>query len=110
MKPYDNIVEKDYWLKLMEENTTLQSLLKSVSIPLLCTYSSDLFKKFDDETRTEFVKAYEKEVRELKNYFDAKNDHSLKTSLNIILLLFPVRCKNELVKRMHEKLYKLQGI
>jgi len=110
LKPYDNIVEKDYWLKLMDQNTTLLNLLKSVSIPLLCTYSSDLFKEFDDETRSEFIEAYEKEVRELKKYFDAINDHPLKTSLNIILLLFPVRCKNELVKRMHEKLHQLQVI
>jgi len=108
LKPYDNIVEKDYWLELMDQNTTLLSLLESVSIPLLCTYSSDLFKEFDDETRSDFINAYEKEVRELKEYFDAKNDHPLKTSLNIILLLFPVRCKKELVKRMHEKLYRLQ--
>ena len=110
LKPYDNIVEKDYWLELMDENTTLLNLLESVSIPLLCTYSSDLFRKFDDENRKEFVEAYEKEVRKLKKYFDTKNDHPLKTSLNIVLLLFPVRCKNELVRKMHEKLYQLQVI
>lgn len=109
LKPY-NIAKKEYWLKLMDQNTTLISLLKSVSIPLLCTYSSGLFKKFNDETQSDFLKAYEKEVRELKEYFDDKNDHPLKTSLNIILLLFPVRCKNELVKSMHEKLYELQAI
>ena len=110
LKPYDNIVEKDHWLELMDQHTTLLDLLESVSIPLLCTYSSNLFTKFDDETQLEFIDAYEKEVRELKEYFDEKNDHSLKTSLNIILLLFPVKCKNELVRRMHEKLYHLQGI
>lgn len=110
IKPYDNIENKDYWLKLMDENTKLSTICKSVNIPLLCTYSSTLFTKFDDEYLPQFVKEYEQEVRNLKKYFDEKNDHPLKTNLNVILLLFPVQCKKNLVKKMHEKLTYLQGI
>lgn len=110
IRPYDNIAEKEKWLKLIDENTKLLTLFQSISIPLLCTYSSDLFKKFDNETLVDFLTEYETEVRELKKYFDTNNDHPLKTKLNIILLLFPVKCKNKLVKKMHERLFLLQGI
>jgi len=110
LKHLDNIPEKEYWLKLMDQHTKLSDVLSAVTIPLLCTYSSDNFKKYNDETSTAFIKDYESEVRGLKDYFDKHNDHPLKTELNIILLLFPVRCKNELVKRMHEKLDHLQRI
>ncbi len=94
----------------MDKNTKLTDLFKSITIPLVCTYTSDNFTKYDDENLQEFIEDYEKEVRELKKYFDENNDHPLKTNLNIILLLFPVKCKNELVRRMHKKLYLLQEI
>ena len=110
VKLLDNIPEKEYWLDLMDKNTKLSDLLKTVKIPLLCTYSSENFKKFNDEAKKEFIEAYEKEVNDLKKYFDDNNDHPLKTNLDIILLLFPVPCKIELVKRLHKKLHRLQMI
>lgn len=110
IKPYVNIPEKDYWLDLMDKNTKLSDVFSSVTVPLVCTYTSDNFTKYDDETLKEFIDEYEKEVRGLKRYFDQHNDHPLKTKLNIILLLFPVRSKNELVRRMHKKLHRLQVI
>lgn len=110
IEPYDNIPEKDEWLNLMDGKTKLKDKLNSVTIPLLCTYSSDNFSKHNDEDLEEFIEDYEREVRNLKARFDAKNDHTLKTNLNIILLLFPVKCKNELIRRMHNKLYTMQGL
>jgi hypothetical protein len=112
VKLYENssFPEREYWLDLMHRNTKMIDLLNSVSIPLLCTYSSENFTKYDDEKCAGFIKDYQKEIRKLKRYFDENNDHLLKSDLNIILLLFPVRSKNELVKGMHEKLYHLQTI
>ena len=110
IKPYDNIPEKDYWFNLMDENTKLESVFQSVSIPLVCTYTSNIFSKYHDEHMEEFIEMYENEVRDLKSYFDTNNDHPLKTQLNIILLLFPVKCKNDLVRRMHQKLEIIQQI
>ncbi len=108
IKMLDNIKERDYWLDLMDNETTLSNLFNSVNIPLLCTYTSDLFSKYDDEKIEEFIKSYEKEVNEMKEHFDNKNNHPFKKKLNIILILFPVKCKDELVKRMHKKLSLLQ--
>jgi hypothetical protein len=110
LKLFDNIPEKEHWLEIMDKHTKLSDVLNSVTIPLLCTYSSYNFTKYDNENLQDFVADYEKEVRELKSYFDENCNHPLKTSLNIILLLFPIQCKSKFVKGMHEKLWLMQGI
>ena len=107
---FDEIPDKDCWIKLLESTTTLKEQLKSITIPLLCTYQSAHFTDFDDETSKEFIVAYEKEVRTLKDHFDSKNNHPLKTNLNIILLLFPVQSKKELITKLHKKLKMLQSL
>ena len=103
------IPEKQHWLDLMHQSTKLADVLQSVTIPILCTYTSDNFTNYDEITQ-EFIQAYEQEVRGLKEYFESKNNHPLKTNLNIVLLLFPVQSKDVLVKKMHKKLVTLQGI
>lgn len=110
VKQFDNIPEKDYWLEILDRSTTLSEQLDSITIPLLCTYTSENFSKYDDEELPDFVDDYEREVRELKEYFDKHNDHKLKNRIKIVLILFPVKCKNELVKKLHEKLYLLQKL
>jgi len=103
------IKDRDYWLNLMDERTKLDDLFKSVKIPLLCTYTSDNFSKYDDENLKEFINDYQAEVRSLKQQFE-DNYKPTRNDLDIILLLFPVKSKNELVQRMHRKLYYLQNI
>lgn len=110
IKLFDDIPEKDYWLEVLDQSTTLAEQLKSITIPLLCTYTSENFSKYNDETLEEFIHDYEKEVRDLKEYFDSNNDHKLKARINTILILFPVKCKTELVRRLHEKLSILQMV
>lgn len=110
VKLFDNIPESDYWIDLLSSTTKLSEQLNSINIPLLCTYTSDNFTKYDDETIKQFIDDYTKEVIELKNYFDENNDHPLKNNLNIILLLFPVKCKNTLVRGLHRNLSKMQTI
>lgn len=103
---WSNIANKDYWLNLMSSQTKLQNILNSVTIPLLCTYSSWSFDTYSESLKEKI----EEEWKRLKAYFDKKNDHPLKSHLKIILLLFPVKCKKELVKRMHEKLFIIQSL
>jgi hypothetical protein len=110
LKHFDNIPDKDYWLDLMSKSTKLIDQLDSINIPLLCTYNSDLFTKYSDETDQGFINEYLDEMNELKQYFDERNNHPLKTKLNIILILFPVQDKVELVKGMHNKLSLLQKL
>lgn len=110
LKHFDNIPEKDHWIDLMNKSTKLVDQLTSINIPLLCTYTCDLFKLHSDETSDSFVENYIKEMRELKKYFDENNNHPLKTKLNIILVLFPVQNKVELVKGLHKKLSLMQQL
>ena len=110
LKHFDNIPEKDYWLNLMSKSTKLIDQLDSINIPLLCTYDSDLFTNHSDENNQTFINEYLAEIKELKQYFDDNNNHPLKTKLNIILVLFPVQNKIELVKGLHHKLSLLQKL
>ncbi|CZF79399.1 hypothetical protein GCE9029_01438 [Grimontia celer] len=98
------------WKTALSSTTKLKDKLKNINIPLLCTYSSELFTKYDDEELDEFLSEYKNEIINLKEYFDKKNDHPLKDNINIILILFPVKCKIELVKRLHNKLSIIQMI
>lgn len=107
---FDNIPEKDYWLGLLSNETKLSNQIASINIPLLCTYTCDLFSKYEDENLAEFREEFNKEISDLKKYFDNNNNHPLKGQLNIILLLFPVKCKKELVKRLHSKISLLQEV
>lgn len=106
----DNIPQKDYWIDLLEESNTLKDQLSNINIPLLCTYESPLFSKYNDENLPEFISEYEKEMKELKKYFDDNNNQPIKSNLNIILLLFPVQCKKELVTRLHRNLSYMQSL
>lgn len=107
---FSDIPDRKYWIELMDKTTKLSDKLDNIVIPLLCTYESDNFTKYDDENLKEFLEDYEKEVRELKKYFDDNNKHKLKNKMKIILLLFPVQSKNKLVSGLHKNLSMLQSV
>ncbi len=104
-------------LKKVENKTEkLQDFFKSVTIPLVCTYQSKIFEGITDENTAEFQDRLDAEVDILKAHFDKKINkivdeigEPVKTELNVVLILFPVPSKKELVKVLHKKLYKAQG-
>ena len=100
---------REEWLDKLDHYTSMNEIIDKVNIPLLCTYTSAEFSKYDNEKLPTFIDEYEKGVRNLKQYFDNNYSHDW-SDLNIILLLFPVQNKNDLVKRMHSKLYALQNL
>lgn len=106
----NHTADLSYWLDLMHKSKKLSEKLTAINIPLLCTYSSENFNIYDDENNSEFISEYMREINDLKQHFDDKNDHPLKTRLNIILLLFPVKDKTELVKKLHHKLSLMQAL
>lgn len=110
IKHFDNIREKDYWLDIMSKSTKLIDQLSTINIPLLCTYECNLFSQHSDEESEKFIESYIAEMNSLKAYFDSKNNHPLKTNLNIILILFPIQNKTALVKGLHNKLSLLQAL
>ena len=58
----------------------------------------------------ELEEKFKDEMKELKQHFDDNNNNPLKTKLNIILVLFPVQNKVELVKGLHNKLSLLKKL
>jgi hypothetical protein len=118
---YEKFLErKNYWFNTLTEVESrkhkLQDFFKSVTIPLLCTYQSQIFNDCTDESSPEFIAEFEKEVNKLKECFDERMENieneigePVKTNLNIILLLFPIPSKKQLIKLLHQKLYNQQN-
>jgi len=88
---------------------SLKDILSGVTIPLLCTFSSPSLAAFNEESE-EFVESFKKEMYGLREYYDTINDHPLKSRLNIVLLLMPVRSKKDLVSSLHKRLVLAQGL
>jgi len=94
----------------------LEDLFKSITIPVICTYQSKLFDGKTDEKSQAFQGELQNEIASLSERFDlaisklkAEKNLAIKTNLNILLLLFPIPSKKQLVKTLHEKLHKYQN-
>lgn len=107
----NNIPQRDEWIENLSNCNKLKDKLNMINIPMLCTYEDDIYSKFIDFNSEEAISYHETSVRELKNFFDnKKNNHPLKNSLNVILLLFPIKDKTELLKLLHQKLWIMQNL
>lgn len=112
--------QKKKWFDLLskveKDEMKLQDFLSSVTVPLVCTYQSELFNTHSDETTEEFKAEYNQELERLKAHFDLKINaipnvvgQPTRTKLNIVLLLLPVPSKKQLIKLLHQKLYNQQN-
>jgi hypothetical protein len=106
----NSVPQRDYWIKTLNECSKLKDTLNIINIPLLCIYPNDIYAKFNDWSTQESFNYHETNIRDLKAFFDKKNDHPLKAELNIIFMLFPVRDKQELIAKLHERLWHMQSI
>jgi hypothetical protein len=111
--------KKEEWFKILKQvekkEKRLQDFLKSVTIPLVCTYQSKIFEGCTDIQSEKFKTDLTNEIAEIKLEFETKMKsikeeigEPIRTELNIVLLLFPIPSKKELIKVLHEKLYKHQ--
>jgi hypothetical protein len=101
---------KNEWYDKLDSANKLEDILSSVTIPMLCTYSSDAFNRHSNEKSEEFLNELDAEIRMLKEYFDENLKIPISTTLKIILFLFPVPSKKELVKQLHTKLSHMQAM
>ncbi len=110
------IKQKKSWYQKISDaekgNIPLDKFLGSVTIPLLCTYESALLTKYNDTSNPDFIREYNEQIKDLQTIFkdnlksiEIELGEPIRTDLNIILLLFPIPNKKELVKLLHEKLY-----
>lgn len=116
----DYLKQTEYWYTILqnasEGKTRIEDLLPTVTVPLICTYQSDIFKKCPVDTHPDFAHEFENEANVLKNKFDdllkaieMESGEPIKTNLNIVLILIPIPSKKELIKTLHQKLYSQQN-
>lgn len=96
--------KKDEWLKKIDKTEKLQDILSVVTVPMLCTYSSETFNKHQDEDSKDFLDSLYKEISSLEEHFYTHLTVPLSAELNILLIFFPVPSKKELVKKLHIEL------
>ena len=106
----NSIPQRDEWIKTLNSCSKLQEKINMINIPMLCTYTHDIYQRFSDFAKDDAITYHETNIRELKQYFDKNNKHRLKERLNVILLFFPVRDKKELVIKLHKKLWHMQSM
>lgn len=102
--------EKDAWYDLLDEKSKLEDIISSVTVPMVCTYSSNVFNNHNNENTNKFKDELLVEINGLKEHFDKHFKKTIPVDINILLILFPVPSKKELVKKLHIKLDHLQNI
>lgn len=111
IKDSKHLEEKaNMWLDLLDSSNKLADQLKQIVVPLICTYSCTIFEEFSNEEDEEFIKRYDKEIQSMKRHFDDNFKHPLKDRLKIVVVLFPVQSKNQLIKNLHKKLILMQKL
>ena len=106
----NSIPQRDEWIKNLSSCSKLKDKIDMINIPLLCTYSHDIYDKYQSMDEADAINYHEISSRDLKKYFDDNNNHALKDSLNIILMLFPIRDKKEFVRNLHTRLWHMQSM
>lgn len=112
--------QKEYWFdafaKVESGQKKLQDLFSSISIPLICTYQSTIFDGITDESSQAFIDGFEKETAALRVAFDTalakivdEVGQPPSANLNIILILFPIPSKKQLITKLHNKLNAQQN-
>ena len=95
-----------FWRKLFHEYTKLEDILDKIVIPMVCTYSSDVFDDHTDHTE-QFISDFKEECNSLHDVFYEKK---IETDVDVVLLLLPVPSKPELVADLDERLKAMQSI
>ena len=106
----NTIPERDFWIKRLAQNKLLSDMISHLCIPLLCVYSDKSYIKWLNQQIADIASILKSNTRNLKQYFDQKNDAPLKDQLDIVLFLMPVKDKHEFVVNAHKKLNLLQQL
>ncbi len=92
----------DDWEYLLRTEKTLENVIDSLYVPLLCTYNYDKYNEYTNVCE-QFLKEYENHIGELYNYFD-KKEIIRPACLNILLMLFPVPSKDVLIEEYYKRI------
>ncbi len=96
----------EHWRNVLHRHQPLDKVFSGLSIPMVCTYSSGLYKAHKDNT-SECVKEFEVECRALAKQFHKKK---IKTDVDVILMLLPVSSKDEFNAELFKRLKSMQSV
>lgn len=102
----ENVPEIEYFRNLMDKHQTLDKIYSSIVIPLVCTYSSRIFKLHSSETK-EYLEAFSTECNDLHKYFLNSN---IVTNVEFYLMLLPIPDKQKLIDSLDARLKAIQRI
>lgn len=95
-------------LKAMtRQNTSMDTIIKRLCIPVLLTYNSSQFVHHTEACQ-ELTTALIEEVNRQYQNFDYKFKEAITKPITVHLILFPLKCKDTLITAMNEELVKLQ--
>lgn len=101
-----SVPEIEYWRELMNKHQTLDKIYSCIVLPMVCTYSSEIFIDHTAETEA-YLDAFTEEAHKLLGIFQ---NHIITTNVEVILMLLPVPDKNELNDELHKRLKRMQTI
>lgn len=102
----NNVPEIEYWRQLMDKHQKLDVIFSKIVIPMVCTYNSELFNNFNDNTE-DYLDGLKSECQELYELFNEKKPQC---DIDIILLLMPIPNKDELNTQLDIRLKAMQAI
>jgi hypothetical protein len=102
----EKIQEIEHWRTLLHEHQKLETVLDSLCIPMVCTYSSEIYGVHSDNTE-EYLADFIGECQNLKKVFE---ERKIETNVDVILMLLPVPSKDELVANLDIRLKHMQAI
>lgn len=102
----NTVPDIEHWRDLMDKHKRLDAIYSGIVIPMVCTYTSPLFKDHSDNTEAYF-QCFENDCRKVLEEFERKR---IKTSCDVILMTLPVPCKNQLNAELDKRLKHMQGI
>ena len=104
----DTTEEREYWLSLLSEKTSLDKIFKTVSIPCLCTYDCNIYPNHKEASEA-FLNEINIECKKLQDSFITKTA-SVPSDIEVHLMLFPVPSKEKFLTIFTEKIDAMTNI
>lgn len=100
------------WINTLNEAKLLKDKFQIIVVPLLCIYQDSIADEIliKINAAEEYDTVLVDQISSLKEYFDSKNDYDNKGQVQILLILLPVRSKDEIIGKMLERIYHGQSI
>lgn len=106
-KLHSDAPEIEYWRELIHKHQTLDKIFSSIVIPMVCTYTSNLFVNHSDNC-TAYIDDFKLECENMLSTFQDKLNNP--NNIDVVLMLLPVSSKDDLNTELDKRLKSMQLI